>query len=53
MDLDAHEFHLEAMKRQVEGCTDLCRLKDLTLKVLELMEGQRRFVVEHFQPKLP
>lgn len=52
MDLDAHEFHLEAIKRQVQGCTDLSRLKELTLLVLDLMEGQRRFVVDHFQPKL-
>ncbi len=52
MDLDAHEFHLESIKRQVRGCTDLCRLKELTLLVLDLMEGQRRFVVDHFQPKL-
>jgi len=52
MDLDAHEFHLETIKRQVRGCTDLCRLKELTLLVLDLMEGQRRFVVDHFQPKL-
>lgn len=52
MDLDAHEFHLELIKRQVKDCTDLCRLKDLTLLVLDLMEGQRRFVVDHFQPKL-
>ena len=51
MDLEsntAHAFEMELVRRQVRACSDLDHMRDLTLSVLDLMEGQRQFFLDHF-----
>lgn len=50
MQLDdrAHEFEMEIARRQVEKCMDIDHMREITLSVLDLMEGQRQFFLDHF-----
>jgi hypothetical protein len=51
MDLEnntAHAFEMELTRRQVRACTDVEHMREITLSVLDLMEGQRQFFLDHF-----
>ena len=51
MDLEsttAHAFEMELTRRQVKACTDLDHMREITLSVLDLMEGPRPFFLDHF-----
>jgi len=47
-DNTAHAFELELARRQVRACTDVDHMREITLSVLDLMEGQRQFFLDHF-----
>lgn len=48
--MDVHEFQVEILRREVHRCSDLELMRELTLSMLELMDRQREFVVEHYRP---
>lgn len=39
----AHTFELERARRELYTCSDIEKLRTLSLKMLELLEGQRLF----------
>ena len=45
----AHAFELELTRREVQSCTDLDHMRQLTLSVLDLMEGQRQFFLDQLK----
>ena len=42
-----HQFEMEMTRRQVMTCSDLDHMRQITLSVLDLMEGQRQFFLDH------
>ena len=54
-----HQFEMEMTRRQVMACSDVDHMRQITLSVLDLMEGQRQFllitclVTGHTACKLP
>ena len=45
----AHAFEMELTRRQVQACTDLDHMREITLSVLDLMEGQRQFFLDQLK----
>ena len=45
----AHAFEMELTRRQVRACTDLDHMREITLSVLDLMEGQRQFFLDQLK----
>ena len=45
----AHAFEMELTRRQVKACTDLDHMREITLSVLDLMEGQRQFFLDQLK----
>lgn len=43
-----HQFEMELTRREVMACADLDHMRQITLSVLDLMEGQRQFFIDHF-----
>lgn len=37
----SHAFELERARRELHGCQDIEKLRTLSLRMLELLEGQR------------
>lgn len=42
-----HQFEMERTRREVMACSDLDYMRQITLSVLDLMEGQRQFFIDH------
>ena len=42
-----HQFEMELTRRQVMACSDVDHMRQITLSVLDLMEGQRQFFIDH------
>ena len=49
----ASAFKAELIKREINACTDLEQLKRLTLMLIDLLEGQKQFLRDQFDPKTP
>ena len=49
MDEEAHAFAVELARREVQNCRDLETLRGLTLQVIDLLEGQRRWLNQAVQ----
>ena len=45
----AHQFEVEVTKREVRKCDDIQHMREITLSVLDLMEGQRQFFIDHLK----
>ena len=45
----AHEFEMELTRREVNACHDITYMRQLTLSVLDLMEGQRQFFIDQLK----
>ena len=44
-----HQFEMERTRREVMACSDLDYMRQITLSVLDLMEGQRQFFLDHLK----
>ena len=49
----SHLFQVEKAKREVRNCTDLEALRTLTLKALDLLEGQRSWFMAQLKQSPP
>ena len=49
----ASAFKAELIKREINACSDLEQLKRLTLMLIDLLEGQKQFLRDQFDPKAP
>lgn len=45
----AHTFELERARRELHTCQDMEKLRTLSLKMLDLLEGQRLFFKQQIQ----
>ena len=48
-----HQFEMERTRREVMACSDLDYMRQITLSVLDLMEGQRQFFIDHLLGQRP
>ncbi len=39
-----HQFELERARRELKNCSDVERLRSISLRMLDLMEAQQRWI---------
>ena len=40
----SHQFELERARRELQSCDDVERLRSISLRMLDLMEAQQRWI---------